>query len=99
MTTEIDELLFRARRCDELASGCLSAWVATRFRHIASDYRELAAERASRPQFAFGSGCLGGVLQSDEGSLRKRLRQAAAEQASKPQVTFGSGLLGESARE
>jgi len=66
MTTEIDQLLFRARRCDELASGCLSAWVATRFRHIASDYRELAAERASKQQFAFGSGCLGGAIESDE---------------------------------
>ena len=66
MTTEVDELLFRARRCDELASGCLSAWVATRFRHIASDYRELAAERASRQQFTVSSGRLGRVLQSDE---------------------------------
>jgi hypothetical protein len=66
MSTEIDELLFRARRCDEQARGCHSAWVATRFRRIASDYRELAAERASKQQATFGGDYLGETLETGE---------------------------------
>ena len=66
MSTEIDELLFRARRCDEQARGCRSAWVATRFRCIASDYRELAAERASTQRVTFCGDCLEGALETEE---------------------------------